>query len=384
MPAWPASSRNWPWPASDVVEASIDELEQVVATDEQRAADRSRIGRPWPRSVGRRRHRSSVIRPMTGRSSTVEAAPPATPIAGGRHTKEAADGEVHGRPFGVLRGDRRAARRGARPRPRDRGRRRRPLRAGLARPRGGQGLLPRDRPVAGSRSCGSTSGPATRRPRSTSSRSRCDDATTNRDPGGDGLRADGHGVRPRHGRLCPGGHPRDGPQRDGPVQLDRAGREGRLRPVLHLRRAAGRRDDGPALRELRPGRRPGHRSAPARGARLRAAGRRHVQARRARMGPGRSRGGDRARPSSARHALSDRAEPLRHRARLLRAALLALQVQPARAPSRTGTRRCPAAARATTAADRHSDRLRRRTGSGPRGRSEPADAAPRGAGTIAP
>src|SRR5689334_1630143 len=64
-------------------------------------------------------------------------------------TQEAADGEVHGRPLGVLRGDGGSAQRGPRSRSRDRGRRGRAFRAGLARPRLREGLLPVDRAFQG-------------------------------------------------------------------------------------------------------------------------------------------------------------------------------------------------------------------------------------------
>ena len=39
MPAWPASSRNWPRPAADVLEPTVGKFEQVVATDEERTAN---------------------------------------------------------------------------------------------------------------------------------------------------------------------------------------------------------------------------------------------------------------------------------------------------------------------------------------------------------
>ena len=65
----------------------------------------------------------------------------------------------------------------------DREGRRRALRAGLAGPRVGQGLLPRHGPLEGERSCGSTSAPGTRPPRSTRSRSRCRDEAAVGRPG---------------------------------------------------------------------------------------------------------------------------------------------------------------------------------------------------------
>ena len=67
-----------------------------------------------------------------------------------------------------------ASSRGARPRPRDRARRGRPLRDGLDGPGCGQGLLPRRQARPVRRSCASTSGPVTRRPRSIRSRWRSD------------------------------------------------------------------------------------------------------------------------------------------------------------------------------------------------------------------
>src|SRR5471032_2271726 len=60
-------------------------------------------------------------------------------------------GDVHGRPQRLLRRDCRAARRSARPRSRYRGRGARALRAGVAGPGGGEGLLPRYGPVEGGR-----------------------------------------------------------------------------------------------------------------------------------------------------------------------------------------------------------------------------------------
>ena len=59
-----------------------------------------------------------------------------------------------------------------------------------------------------------------------------------------------------------------GPQRHGEVPVARGREEGRLREVLRVHRGAGRRDDGPALRQVPARRRSRARSAPARGAGL--------------------------------------------------------------------------------------------------------------------
>ena len=51
-PGLPATSRNWPRPGLDVVEPAVGQLEQVVATDEERAADGPIRRHVMVRSVG--------------------------------------------------------------------------------------------------------------------------------------------------------------------------------------------------------------------------------------------------------------------------------------------------------------------------------------------
>ena len=122
----------------------------------------------------------------------------------------------------------------------------------------------------------------------------------------------------------------DGPQRDGPVPFDPAGRR---------RPATSRSTSAPSSQES--GRwasttststwsatRRSIRSSPRRWSTSRGPTARSSSSRSSGCGsvPRRPRGPDRPRPGPA---LSNRAEPLRHRARLLRAALLALQGEPA-------------------------------------------------------
>ena len=173
---WPIASRNrvLPMPGLagdeqelavaglDVVEPAVGELEQIVASDEERATDGigSGIHASQFRAMSRRviGHSTDDGPVLAGRGCTTN-----DPHSSGRQRQEAADGEVHGRPLRVLRGDGRAARRGARARPRDRGGGGRPLRARLARPGAGQGLLPVHGPSkevdhADPRACGSPDG----------------------------------------------------------------------------------------------------------------------------------------------------------------------------------------------------------------------------------
>ena len=79
-------------------EPPVDELEQVVASDEERAADGSERSKHRPRSVGRVRRRSSVVRPMTSRRVGTTAASRGASMARHHDTEDRMDETTTRRP----------------------------------------------------------------------------------------------------------------------------------------------------------------------------------------------------------------------------------------------------------------------------------------------
>ena len=132
-----------------VVEPSVGELEQVVATDQERATNGTDRGIHRRRSVGRVRRRTSVERPMTGRSFEGRMSPASEPgRMAGNETEEAAMAkfmDVHSGFFGVTADQLKAAHEADLAIEKAEGVH---FERAWLDPDAGQGLLPVDRPVA--------------------------------------------------------------------------------------------------------------------------------------------------------------------------------------------------------------------------------------------